>query len=81
MKATVDISDALFTAAKRLAAERGTTLRVLVEAGLRHVLETSDASMDFRLRDATFGGNGLQAGFRHEGWEPLREAAYEGRGG
>lgn len=81
MKATVEISDALFAAAKRLAAERGTTMRALVEAGLRHVLETSDASTNFRLRDASFAGNGLQAEFRQESWERLREAAYEGRGG
>jgi hypothetical protein len=81
MKATVEIPDALFTAAKRLAAERGTTLRALVEAGLRHVVEASEASTDFRLRDATFVGNGLQRGFQDGSWERVREAAYEGRGG
>lgn len=81
MKATVEISDALFAEAKRLAAERNTTLRALVEAGLRQVLAASDAPKPFRLHDAAFGGNGLQSGFREGSWERIREAAYEGRGG
>jgi hypothetical protein len=34
----------------------------------------------FRLRDASFGGNGRQAEFRGADWERLRETAYEGRG-
>jgi hypothetical protein len=38
VKTTIDISDELFVAAKRHAAERRTTLRTLVERGLRSEL-------------------------------------------
>ena len=38
IKTTIDIADELFVAAKRHAAERRTTLRTLVERGLRSEL-------------------------------------------
>jgi Arc/MetJ family transcription regulator len=80
LKTTIDITDSLLASAKRLAAERGTTLRALVEAGLRHVLETGEAGQPFQLRDASFKGRGLQAEFREGEWERIRDAAYAGRG-
>ena len=80
MKTTVEIADSLLASAKRLAAERGTTLRALVEMGLRRVLEDSQSSERFRLRDASVDGRGLQPEFRDGDWEQIRDAAYEGRG-
>lgn len=38
MKTTIDIADALLLEAKQLAAQRGETLRELVEEGLRTVI-------------------------------------------
>jgi hypothetical protein len=38
MKTTIDINDELFRSARRHAAESGTTLRALVEEGLRRVM-------------------------------------------
>ena len=81
MKTTVEISDALAEEAKALAARQKTTVRALIEAGLRHVLRERRRRAHFRLRDASFRGNGLQAEFRHEDWQRIREAAFEGRGG
>lgn len=81
MKTTVEISDALLDAAKRTAAERGTTLRSLVEEGLRHVLEEHHPSINFALRDASVGGRGLQEGVGEGNWEQIVAIAYEGRGG
>lgn len=81
MKTTIEISDALFEAAKSRAAERGTTLRAMVEEGLRHVLEKSDRSTDFRLRDASVDGRGLCDGIREGDWEQIAAISYEGRGG
>lgn len=80
MKTTVEISEALVREAKALAAREHTTLRELIEAGLRAVLRERRRKTDFRLRDASVGGNGLQAEFRGGDWERVREAAYEGRG-
>jgi hypothetical protein len=80
MKTTVEISDALLEAAKRLAAERGTTLRALLEEGLRSVVEGSGQEA-FALRDASVAGQGLQADVEEGGWARMAELAYEGRGG
>lgn len=81
MKTTVEIPDALFAEAKRVAAEEGTTLRELVEAGLREVVQRRRRPRPFRLRDAGLGGRGLRPEFAGGDWARLRDAAYEGRGG
>jgi hypothetical protein len=81
MKTTVEISDALAAAAREVAARERTTLRALIEAGLRKVLDERERSGAFRLRDASFRGNGLQSDYTGAGWERIREAAYEERGG
>lgn len=81
MKTTVEISDSLAQEAKRLAARQKTTLRALIEAGLRIVLKAERSRTPFQLRDASFRGSGLQPEFRSGSWERIREAAYEGRGG
>jgi hypothetical protein len=82
MKTTVEISPALLAAAKKRAAGRGTTLRALIEEGLRRVLdEEQTARRGFRLRDASVRGKGLQPGVREGDWEQLAELIYQGRGG
>jgi succinylarginine dihydrolase len=82
MKTTIEIADALFADAKRLAARRGVTMRVLVEQGLRQVMaEGRSKPVVFTLRRATFKGRGLQAAADGASWQRLREMAYEGRGG
>ena len=81
MKTTVEIPDPLAKEAKALARREKTTLRALIEVGLRHVLRDRPRKAGFRLRDASFRGNGLQPGFRDGDWQRIREAAYEDRGG
>jgi hypothetical protein len=81
MKTTVEISDQLAEEAKTVAARDNTTLRTLIEAGLRLVLQERRRKGGFKLRDASFRGRGLQPEFRDAGWDRMREAAYEGRGG
>ncbi len=81
MKTTIEISDALLEAAKREARARSTTLRALVEEGLRGVLG-SDPSMDaFVLRDAGVDGKGLRPEVRDGGWDRIVEVSYDGHGG
>ena len=80
MKTTVEIADPLFSAAKELAAKQGTTLRALVELGLRRVLEDEKRVASFKLRDVGFEGRGLTPEFRDAGWEKIRDAIYEGHG-
>ena len=83
MKTTIEISDPLLDEAKRQAAQERTTLRALVEAGLRSVLKErrNRNRARFRLRDASFRGTGLTDEFKGADWERIREAAYETRGG
>ena len=81
MKTTVEISDPLLEQARRAAEREGTTLRALVEAGLRRVLaDLGGQGRPFQLRDARFEGEGLQPGVTSGDWEAIRAAAYEGRG-
>ncbi len=80
MKTTIEISDALLTAAKKRAKERATTLRALVEEGLRNVLEQPPSGVAFELRDASVDGDGLRPEVRPGSWERLAELSYEGRG-
>jgi hypothetical protein len=80
VKTTVDIPDSLAAEAKELATRENTTLRALIEAGLRLVLRERRRKSAFRLRDASFGGSGLQPEFREGTWNRIRDAAYEDRG-
>jgi hypothetical protein len=82
MKTTVEISDTLLKEARKLAAREGTTLKALIEQGLRAVVaERRQRVGAFRLRKASFKGDGLQPGVAGAAWERIREMAYEGRGG
>ena len=74
MKTTIELADALARRAKAVAREQGTSLRELIDAGLRAELDRRVRATEppvFRLR--TVNGSGLRAGV-----EPsdLREWAY-----
>lgn len=75
MKTTIDIADALLKEAKRASAREGTTVRALVEEGLRLVLESRRRPRRaFRLKLVTVKGKGLQRGI---GWDLPRDLAYD----
>jgi hypothetical protein len=76
MKTTVEITDSLLEQAKELAAARSTTLRQIIEEGLRNVVETKQQH-PFRLRDGSFGGQGM---VRKMTWDEIRDEIYQGRG-
>jgi hypothetical protein len=80
MKTTVEIPDALLAAARRVAARDGLTLRQLIEEGLRRVVGDRRKDQPYRMRRATFRGQGLQPGLADASWERIRDLAYEGRG-
>jgi hypothetical protein len=77
VKTTVEIADSLFEEARSVARARGLSLRVLIEEGLLHVIESRRKSSRFRLRDGSFQGKGLQRDFS---WTEMRQAIYQGRG-
>jgi hypothetical protein len=80
MKTTVRIPDELALKVKEIAARDNTTLRALLEIGLRHVVEERSRETKFRLRDASFDGQGLQPEIREGDWQTVRDLSYEGRG-
>lgn len=81
MKTTVEIPDSLLEEARKLASREGTTVRALVEEGLRRIIAQRKRVGAFRLRKATFKGEGLQPHVASASWERVRDIAYEGRGG
>ena len=82
MKTTIDIADSLLQQAKRVAAAEGTTVRELVEVGLRTLLlQRQERSVPFELERVSFKGKGLQAAIEGLRWDDIREMAYQGRGG
>ena len=80
MKTTVEIADGLLEDARRAADKGGTTVRALIEEGLRLVLKSRRASGPFRLRQASFRGKGVQPGVQEGDWDNIRRLTYEGRG-
>ncbi len=61
MKTTIEVSDAIFNSAKELASRSQTTMRALVEEGLRRVLADSQAKIKpaFKLKDASVRGKAV----------------------
>jgi hypothetical protein len=80
MKTTVDIATDLLRQAKGVAARERTTLRALLEEGLRWALGRRRRRDRFTLRDATVGGKGVQPGVDDTDWASLRDSSYGGRG-
>jgi len=80
MKTTLDISDPLLREARKIATRDRTTLRALVEQGLRKIIAERKAGRPFKLRIVTFKGEGLVPELRDADWEKIRDLAYEGRG-
>lgn len=79
MKTTVELPDALVREAQEVARADGTTLRNLVEDGLRVALERRRAGSRFRLADLSVTGNGLRPEFQDAGWDDIRAAIYGDR--
>jgi hypothetical protein len=61
MKTTIEVSDALFKSAKQLAQRNQTTMRALIEDGLRRVLsdQSAKAKPAFKLKDASVHGKAM----------------------
>jgi hypothetical protein len=80
MKTTIDLPDELLTQAQLVAKAESTTLKSLMEEGLRAVIARHRAGSAFVLRDASVGGRGLQPEARNASWAEMREMIYGGRG-
>ena len=81
MKTTVDIADMLLREAKLIAAREGTTLKALVEEGLRHVIDERERQKTgFRLRDVRYGDSVGAPGIDPNDWMSIKHLV-RGAGG
>jgi hypothetical protein len=80
MKTTVQIPDSLFEEVRTLAHREQTTIKALIQEGLRRIITERKQRCRFRLRKATFKGKGLQPDLQGASWDQIREKSYEGRG-
>jgi hypothetical protein len=79
MKTTLEIADPLLREAREIAHRENTTLRALVEQGLRQVVTEKKKERPFRLRKVSFKGDGLHPDVANLSWEEIRELANERR--
>jgi len=78
VKTTVEIDDDLLRQAKLRAAERGESLRSLLERGLQRELEATDTRPTrYEFRDASVAGGWVKPEFLPWHWDKVREVAYE----
>ncbi len=80
MRTSFDIPDPLLNRAKKLARERGTTVRQLVLEALRSVVERASVPQGHRMRDLSFGEGGLVDGLSWSDSDRLDELVYGERG-
>jgi hypothetical protein len=79
MKTTVDLPDELLLEAQQVARAEGTTLKSVLEEGLRAVIARHRSAQRFELQDASVPGHGLQPGFADADWTSIRQASYGDR--
>lgn len=72
----------LLEQARRVAANEGSTVRALIEEGLRRVLkERQEQGIGFQLRKISMSGDGLHSQVADASWDVIRGMVYEGHGG
>jgi len=74
MSVTLDIDPNLWARAESTATNGGTSVRDLVEEGLRRVL--AEQGDNVQIDDFATGGHGLDGRFNDGGWVNLRECIY-----
>jgi len=79
MKTTVELPDELVREAQELARAEGTTMKSVLEEGLRTVIARHRHAQGFTLRDASVNGRGLRPDVAEAGWAKIRELSYGDR--
>lgn len=80
VQVTIEIDNHLAEAARAEAAKRDIPLQALIVEVLRNHLESGTANQEFRLKDASVSGRGLQPASAHAARRTLRDMIYRGRG-
>jgi len=79
MKTTVELPDELLIEVQQIARAEDTTMKSLLEEGLRAVVARHRRGQAFALRDASVGGHGLRPEAAEAGWAQIRELSYGDR--
>ena len=77
IRTSVDIPAPLLQRAKKLARERGISLRQLLVDGLRSVVERDARAPSHRMENCSFGHGGLVEGLTWTDSERMNELIYE----
>ena len=78
MKTTFDLPESLVRDVKRIAKDRGTTAREIVQQALTKAVEDADAQKPFTLRDSSVPG-WLAPEFADTSFQELLEESYGDR--
>jgi len=79
MKTTIDLPDDLLERGKATARRENSTLKALIEEGLRMALRARARKRSTPFAVQPFEGDGLSAEFASAGWEEIREEVYRDR--
>lgn len=80
MKTTIDLPDDLLERCKAVARRENSTLKALLEEGLRLALRTRSRRRAAPFEVQPFRGDGLTPEFAGAGWEKVRDEIYRDRG-
>ena len=80
MKTTVELPDDLLERSKAVARRENSTLKALIEEGLRLALRARSRKPTVAFSIQPFEGNGLSPEFVAAPWERIREEIYRDRG-
>ncbi len=80
MKTTIEIAEDLFARSEEVAQREGTTLRTLIEEGLRAALAQREQKASYRWPDLSVAGEGVAPEIEVDNWNLLRDRIFAGRG-
>ncbi|MEZ5727075.1 MAG: ribbon-helix-helix protein, CopG family [Burkholderiaceae bacterium] len=80
MKTTIELPDDLLERVKAVARRENSTLKALMEEGLRMALRARTRSKIQRFSVQPFQGDGLMPEFAAADWQKIRDEIYRDRG-
>lgn len=80
MKTTIELPDDLLERGKAVARRENSTLKALIEEGLRLALRARKRKRAAPFSVRPFRGDGLAPDFAGAGWEKIRDEIYRDRG-
>ena len=80
MKTTIELPDDLLERSKAVARHENSTLKALIEEGLRLALRARSRPRAAQFLAQPFQGDGLTPEFVSAGWEKIRDEIHRDRG-